>query len=277
MNGAQHCIQSLLIGPRIVGEDYLFYNDGPFAAPPGNIQAIGDINTGQAYIKTHRKLAKDPTKQVLLPIIFYIGGTSTGQFANLPATPLKMTLGIFNRAARDRPHMWRTLGYVPYTSTDAARGKRKLQESGHVGAIMQHQDLAEGEGNLAGATAVKAQDLHSMLSVILEEYVKIQDSGFVWDLVYKGKLHRGIEFAPYAHFFKCGTDEADKLCGQYTSRGVGIKLLCRYCCCPGKETDNPRAKYPHKTPKMIASLAKKRGVEGLRNLSQQDIENACYV
>ena len=47
---------------------------------------------------------------MLVPIILYIDGAVTGQFDKLQIEALKMTLGIFNRRARDREYAWRTLG-----------------------------------------------------------------------------------------------------------------------------------------------------------------------
>jgi hypothetical protein len=74
--------------------------------PPSNLDYVGDINTGKAYLESYRKFILDPESEVLLPLIFYIDGTATGQFANLPITPLKFTFGIFNQDARGQPHMW---------------------------------------------------------------------------------------------------------------------------------------------------------------------------
>ena len=131
MNDAKSCIQSLLTDPRITDEDYLFFDDDPRASPPHDLKHIGDINTGLAYLETYKKLIKRPGKQVLLPIIFYIDGAETGQFANLPVTAVKFTLGIFNRAAREKPHMWRTLGYLPVIQKTKSRGRRQLVSSLH--------------------------------------------------------------------------------------------------------------------------------------------------
>ena len=97
VNDTQWCIQSLLTDPRITDDDYLFFGDDPFSPPPDDLDYIGDINTGLAYTEMYAKLITKPGKQVLLPVIFYIDGAATGQFAHLPVTPLKFTLGIFNR------------------------------------------------------------------------------------------------------------------------------------------------------------------------------------
>ena len=121
----------------IEAKDYLFHGNDPFMPPPNpdELSCIGDINTGMAYIKTYEAMITNPKRQILLPIIFYIDGAATGQFANLPVTPLKFTLGIFNRKARMKPHFWRTLGYVPVIHADRSRGMRQVVESRHVEAI----------------------------------------------------------------------------------------------------------------------------------------------
>jgi hypothetical protein len=187
----------LLTDPRIVAKDYLFFDDDPFA-PPHDLDYIGDIHTGKAYIES---------KQVLLPVIFYIDGAATGQFADLPVTLLRFTLGIFGQKARDQPHFWRTVGYVSIISGDKSQGVRRFHESGHVESLM--MDVANDEGVFGGDNVEKAQDLHTILLVLLEEYLTIQERGFNWDLFYKGQLYEDIEFVPYVHFIKCDTEEAD--------------------------------------------------------------------
>ena len=277
-NDARTCLSSLLTDPRISDADYLFFDDNPLSPPPTqqNRGPIGDINSGQAYYKTYQKLIKKPGKQVLLPVIFYIDGAATGQFADLPVTPLKFTLGIFNRKARERPHMWRTLGYLPKITKHTSRGRRQFVETQHHDALTAHPNLLDGEGDSVDTDVVPAQDMHTMLETILEEFIKIQDRGFVWDLMYKGKVYHGIEFVVFVPFFKCDTEEADRLCGSYTSRAATVSQLCRYCCCPTMESDDPTAVYPRKTIGMISDLVENSDEEALKELSQQNIVNACY-
>ena len=274
-NSVEWCLQSLLTDPRISDDDYLFHNNNPLSPPPNRIDTVSDINTGEAYIKSYSKYIKDSSKEILLPIICYIDGAATGQFVDLPITPFKFTLGIFNRKAREKLHTWRTLGYVPAYSADKASGRRTLYESGHVDSVIRGE-AAMGEGNVAAATAPKAQDLHTILEKILEGFVKIQSTGFVWDLMYRGKLYKGIKFIPYIHFIVCDTEEADRLVGKYTARTKGVKQLCRYCCCPTSKTNQPRAEYDRKTVPMISNLIENKDVDGLKDLSQQLINNACY-
>lgn len=277
-NDARAVIQSLLTDPRIRDEDYLFFNDDPFAPPPPDLDYIGDLNTGQSYSKTYAKLITKPGKQVLLPVPFYIDGAVTGQFSLLTVTAVKFTLGIFTRKARDRPHMWRTMGYIPTVHKNKSRGHRIMANSGHADAQMRHQDALDDEGDhTAGPRAHPSQDYHTILATILESFVHLQETGFVWDLFYRGKEYKDVEFVPFVPFIKCDTEEGDKLCGKYLSRGRGVKNLCRYCECPAAMTDRPTAKYQRKTAPKISMLVEQNDLVALKNISQQAIKNSMYL
>ena len=279
-NDFEWCVQSLLTDPSIQDKDYLFHDDNPFQPPPPNLDVVGDINTSQVYCNAYRKYITNPAKQVLLPVIFYIDATATMQFTDLEVTALKFTFGIFNRKARDRPQMWRIMGYVPKVVKEKAHGRRQFLNSGHVESVHLGLSMAEEEG-IEGVDAEdsehKAQDLHSILAKILEPYRKMQDcGGFVWDLSYGGKYLQEIEFIPYVHMIKCDTDEADKLCGAYTSRSGKVSQLCRCCLCPNDESDNPAARIIRKTMPMIQDMIDKNDLEELQNVSQHPITNAFY-
>jgi hypothetical protein len=277
--------QSLLTDPRIKPDDYMFFAGNPFAPPPENLNYIADLNTGRSYLETYKKLITKPGKQVLLPTPIYIDGAVTGQFENLQVTAVKITFGIFTRKARDRAHMWRTLGYIPNISKENSRGKKIFVETGHLDSMLLHHEMLEGEGesddeeieeeDLAVSTC-KAQDLHTMLGVILKEYVQLQQTGFIWDLHDGKQLHKGVEFVPFVPFIKCDSDEGDKLCGSYTNRNKNVAQLCRYCTCPTNDSDNPRANYKLKTQEMVEKLIEAEDLEGLKAMAQQYINNAWY-
>ena len=282
---AQDCIVSLLTDPRFHDEDYLFFDNDPLAPPPEKVTYLEDLNTGQAYLRSHEKMITKPN-QVLLSVPFYIDAANTGQFADLPVTPLKLSLGTHKRETRDKPFAWKALGYVPIVRKDPARGKRIMKETGHLesqdvvvldgegAANGDEEDTASEEEELDGAC--KAQDFHTMLSAILESFVELQRTVFVWDLVHKGKEHKGIEFVIFVPFVKCDTEEGDLLCGKYTVRTGNVKHVCRYCHCPTQEADDPRVKYPPKRQAMIQNLVEIGDLEGLQAISQQNIQNAWY-
>jgi hypothetical protein len=271
---AWDCIESLLTDPRVHDDDYNFHDDDPFAPPPPNITLVGDLQTGLAYKKAYDKFITKP-RQVLLPIIMYIDGAVTGQFSNLPITALKIALGIHTRKYRDKSHAWRSLGFVAQVSKAASRGKRLYRDSGHVDAP--NYDLDDEEG-LDDATneVCKAQDYHTMLEIILLSFVDLQTNGFLWDLRYRGKTYKDVEFVPFVMFVKCDTDEADVLCGSYKSRSAGVAQLCRYCTCPTLESDLVNAQFALKSVQMIAPLVEAENFDGLKQLSQQMIQNTWY-
>ena len=272
----QWVIQSLLTDPRLTDEDFIFGEKGPFAPPKPKTKYIRDLNTGYAYQSTYKTLITDPTKQVLLPVIFYIDGANTGQFVDLPITAVKISLGIFTRKARDKAHLWKTLGFIPSYCKHVSRGREIVLESGHMEGVASYPNAEEEEEAEEVVEVVKAQDLHAMLAVIIRKYVDLQSSGFVWDLFYKGKCYKKVEFVLFTPFLKLDSDEAEKICGKYTSRSGNVKCLCRHCECPTQDTDKPYARYPLKTTGKISGMVAERDLDGLRNLSQQDIINSMY-
>jgi len=290
---ARDCIEQLLTDPRIKDDDYCFFDDDPLAAPQ-DLDYVEDMITGKAFSDTYDALidGDDPKEgggggnKQLLGVIFYIDGAVTGQFANLPVTILKLSLTIFNREARMKDYCWANLGYVPYVKISEGRGKKIFKESLHMEA--QAIEIMEGEGgNVEGddqstdsaeedGIVVKAQDFHTMLSIILESYVKLQETGFIWDLVYKGKLYEGIQFTLFCPIVRTDADEADVLAGKYKSRTKNVKHICRTCHCPTKDADKYTISYPYKTQKDIQKLVSSRKFDQLAKISQHYLKNAWY-
>ena len=75
---------------------------------------------------------------------------------------------------------------------------------------------------------------------------------------------------------KVDGEEGDKLCAKYTTRTGNVSNLCRYCECPTDRSDDPLADYPYKTTEQIRQMVANNDEDGLRNISQQNIQNACY-
>ena len=214
-----------------------------------------------------------------MPVIFYIDGANTGHFVDLPVTAVKFTLGIFSRKAREKEYCWRTLGYIPAISKHKSIGRQLMLDSDHVDGLMLHLDaLEENNEYIADDNddICKAQDFHVMLKSVFRSYIKLQNSGFMWDLYYKNRLYNDIEFVLFTPFFKVDGEEGDKLCGKYTSRTAKVAQLCRYCTCPTMESDDPLANYPLKTVRQIGKLVKRKDEESLKAMSQNLIVNALY-
>ena len=282
-NESKLVIQSLLTDPRVKPEHYLWYDDDPFAPPPADLDYIRDLNTGQSYIATYNKLITKPGKQLLVPVPIYTDAAATGQFVNNPITAVKIALGIHTRAAREQGLFWGTIGYIPSPTKVKSKGQRQLVDSGHADGAIPYYEMMDDEGEIKEENGKKgkapvhtSQDLHAMLDVILASLVRLFKTGLKWNLVYKGEVYNDIELVFFVPFIRCDTDEADKLCGSYTSRGKNVSQLCRYCRCPTLESDDEFAKYKKKTPQCIQKLVDKQDLAKLKELSQQCIENAFY-
>lgn len=280
---SRELVASLLMDPRLEDEDFLFFDNNPLAPPPEKLEFIADINTGTSYRDTYKKLITKPRKQILCPIIMYIDGAVTGQYDKLEVTALKMTLGIFNRKARDKEFLWRTLGYVPNWTKETSRGKKIFQDSGHIAA--ETLVVSDGEGEDEDEeekeekeefSKHKAQDFHYILDSLLQSYREMEKETMLWDLPFMGKLYKNVELVFYLAFVKSDTVEADKLCGKYGSRTGKVSQLCRYCTCPTDQSDDPSAKYPYKTEAQIKRLVDGNFEQELKKLSQNPIKNAFH-
>ena len=271
-HNAWHCFESLLTDPRVRDSDYNFHGDDPFAPPPP-VGMIGELHTARAYYDAYQKFIKFPGRQVLLPVSFYLDSSVTGQFSAMPIAALKMAIGIHRLKYRNTDQAWRILGLVAEQEGVKSRGKKLFQRSRHIDSNL--VDVVEGEGDELGDVC-KAQDYHAMLDALLASFVEVQNTGFLWDLRYRGKTYKDVEFVPFVIFIKCDTDEADALCGSYTSRGKGVQQLCRYCTCPTDHSDHVRASYPKKTTPLMQGLVDAKDFDGLKKMSQQIIQNAWY-
>ena len=283
---AADCFVSLLTDPRVEDKHLLYWNKDPFAPPPEKVTYLRDLNTGEAVLESYKKYVTKPN-QCLLGVKFYIDGAVTGQFSDLPVTALKMALGIHSQECRFEAWAWRTLAWIPQVRKQKARGKKLFQESRHLDA--EDVELMDQEGEYAESDeedqdseveamddAVKAQDFHTMLSFALKSFVALQETGFIWDVSAYGKVFQGVEFVPFVVNVNCDSEEGDLLCGKYTVRTKNVKHICRYCHCPTDDADNPNARYPMKTQKGIQKLVDRGDLEGLRQISQQNIQNAWY-
>ncbi len=133
---AQAMVESLLTDPRWRPQDFLFFNEDPFAPPPDNLDCVCDLNTGESCLQTCKKLIKDPSKEILIPTPIYTDGAIADQCSKLEIEALQMTIGILDRHARDKRHAWKTLGYFPSQLL-----KRKVQGEENVSGQRPHWRL----------------------------------------------------------------------------------------------------------------------------------------
>ena len=270
-------MHSLLTDPRLKDEDFLWNEpNDPLAPPPRNLSHIADLNTREAYVQTYRKLIKDPTKQILCGIPFYIDGAVTGQYDKLEVEQLKFTLGIFNQKAREKDHCWRTLGYVCNYNDEDSQGRRILQESGHISGRM--LDIVQDEGRMSNAkdeALHEKQDKHAILKQLLQSYAEHELSGMAVDLRFNGQLYRDKELVFFIPYVKADTQEADTLCGHFTNR-TAANQICRYCTCPREDCDKILAEYPYRTERDIKLAVQRNDKAQLQEWSQHPIDNAFH-
>ena len=301
-------MKDLLTEPKILPEDYLWFDGHPMSQPPAEWTNLRDINDGLAYRETYKaKILPQPytecgRRRVLLPIILYMDGCVTGFNENLAIEFVKFTLGIFTSKAREKEYTWRNLGAVPQFMKVRAKAAELLEKSGHLNAS-EYLSMSESEGedtpNVRKFTTefdvgpyinssddeedmcdvpfpdTDAQDLHVVLQVIMSGMKEIIETGFEWDLFHNNEIHR-LHFVPFMLFLKGDTVEHDKHCGHYGSRTRGVACLCRYCVCPMADTDQPYHDFARKSPEMITQLVRKNDLEELKRVSQQDIFNVWY-
>ena len=308
----------LLCDPRLTDEDYLFHNDDPYADPPEEWTTVGDVNTGLAHRKTWEKLIQpDPytpcgRKKILCPHIIYFDATPTGHFGNLSLEIVKFTIGLLKGKTRNLSHAWRNLGYIRKLAKRGKKAAGNITGSKHVDANCYVKDPNHrkkrfmqvgrtgpdfdwelysqgGNGRSQGGgrrkkkktPSIKPQDFHAILQTILESYKTLEDEGGLpWDLRYKGKLYH-LLLVPYILFVKADSVEANKACGLYGSNLEGVKCLCRICCIPAEQTDQPyiEPEPERKTQDMILDLVKqgtKQSRQKLKELSQNEIWNCFY-
>jgi hypothetical protein len=99
LHDAGAVLQRLLTDPRIQEDDYLFFDDDPRAGPPDNMVHVADLNTGQAYLDTHKLLIGKDGNQQLLGIPMYIDGAAVSQFHHMEIVAVKISLSIFSHDA----------------------------------------------------------------------------------------------------------------------------------------------------------------------------------
>ena len=128
---------------------------------------------------------------------------------------------------------------------------------------------------------IKPQDFHAVLQTIMESYKTIEEEGGIpVDLHYRGKTYNLLAI-PYILMVKADSKEANKVCGTYDCSLEGVKCLCRMCCIPNEQTDQPyiEPKPAMKTQEMILSLVRRNDDEAkqeLKNISQHDLWNCFY-
>lgn len=280
-HSAQATIQRLLTDPRIEAKDYLFWDGGdPLAEPPEELDYVEDLNTGEAFLDTYWELIDSRGNEQLMPVVIYFDGTAVSHFHDMEIVQVNIALGHMNRLARNKPYCWAPLGYVEKIHEQGGRGRDILAEADHLESQDAPNPMEIEDKNLArpeGVGTKNDQDFHAMMDCILEEFVAMQDGGFIWDHhdPVTGTDTMDIHYKMFVPFLKVDGKEADLACAKYAQR-YSTQQICRKCHIPLQEADDHLAKYALKTVAEIKKLVDKADLDGLQQLSQTYLRNAFY-
>ena len=105
---------SLLSDQELMREENLLFSPGSDTPqmPPDISNHLGDINTGDWFKNAYSNLCTESC-DILCPIIIFIDKTQVDQMSKWSLEPVLFTLGIFNRATRNKSSAWRPLGFIP--------------------------------------------------------------------------------------------------------------------------------------------------------------------
>ena len=93
---------------------------------------------------------KDPTEQLLIPLIFYTNATQINALSRFSVEPLLFAIAILSYAAHCKASSWHPLGYVQHINSNLQYDKRILSPS------------------------LKAKNYHAQLAAMLESLKKVQ-------------------------------------------------------------------------------------------------------
>lgn len=242
-------VASLLSNSVLMKDDNLLLNpDNPFnSIPDGDV--LSDINSGWWYRETVSLFELQHGRDILLPIILFIDGSTIDTNQKMNVEPITFTLGIFKRSVRNRHEAWRTIGYI-----------EKLK---HV--------VSESIVRKANNPKNRLQDKHTIIKFILKELIELQgpDAGFKWDLEIGGKVHR-VHFKLAVQVIIGDCKGNDELCGRYGNHSRLTSGFCRDCNVDYEESDNPYHMCQWITPRDFIQKTE----EDLNRMGFHSIENA---
>ena len=211
-------VASLLSNSELMKDDNLLLNpNDPFHSMPDG-STLSDLNSGWWFRETCQMFSLEPRKDILLPIILFIDGSTIDTYGKMSVEPITFTLGIFRRSTRNKPEAWRTMGYIESL-------KNIVSES-----IVRKANNAKR----------RLQDKHTVIKSILKELIEIQgpNAGFEWDLCLGGKVYR-VTFKIAVQVIIGDCKGNDELCARYGSHNKRTAGFCRDCKVNYEQSDNP--------------------------------------
>jgi hypothetical protein len=114
---------------------------------------LGEALSGSVYKTLYHELVKDPSKQLLCPLICYTDATQIDTLSRFSIEPFLFTIAILSQSSRCKASAWRPFGYVQHIRSNLRSDNRIL------------------------SGAAKARNYHAQLSAMLESLKKSADRG----------------------------------------------------------------------------------------------------
>ena len=195
----------------------------PLAMFQPNNRHLGDANTGQRYRDLYADLITDAQRQLLVPIILYLDGTTIDGKGHLEVCPVSFTCSLFTEEVRRSVSAWRMLGYVPdlnrlrsnAMNAHANKGYPKGRTTRNLHKIM--------DAILGGMRhAQQGKDIR-----LMNVPIKIGEQWLCVDIV-----------CPLLFVINDGK-QGDQLCGRYSGHHRSTIRHHRSCNCCFDDLDNP--------------------------------------
>ena len=188
-------IASLLQDPFLMKPSNTSYHKKTYFNPRENPSAYyDDIESSDWFLEAFDKNIKDPSKELLVPIIFFIDGVPIDKGMRKSLEPVLFTVGLFKRAVRNLSSAWRVLGFIP----NVAKGTPYEYKSGKEGSRL------------------KKYHYHQMLQVILKQLIDLQSKGGIkWNLRYPDGSFRTVLLKFVVSFIIGDCLGNDKLCCRF--------------------------------------------------------------
>ena len=210
-------LKGLLTDPLIMKEENLSFPNKNSPLSWDNDPKISgrtkicELHHGSWWKDTWKRLCSENTDEILVPLIFYMDGTTIDKGRKMSLCPLQMTLGIFNVKTRRHARAWQTLYFSPKTTNC---------ENGHKGIANLHLGLEEALRSVREACSGRRD----------YEWSNLPWNGREWKVKMK-----------FAVAYVIGdTEMHDRFCGRVPTRTNNSRMLCRHCDCPYDDTNSPR-------------------------------------
>jgi len=195
---------------------------------------LDEVLDGSWYAETVRNRKIDPTTEFLLPIICYMDKTGTDIYQCHALEPLIVTTPLIRRCLRNRPQVWRCLGFVPDLDLKSSATKKVLRQ----------KKIGKG---------AYLANYHRCLSVLLEAVKEAEREGVhTWLRI--GDQVKYVRLV-FEYAFTIGDGKSgDQICCRAAGY-TNVNRLSRSCRVQFEEADDPLHVCDYITADKVFELA----------------------